>query len=185
MAAGVSTRLFKLYRGSGLGHRAALTLAGGVPQTKRFAFTAEDGDVILADATSRQVTDAVTTNGSKTVTSATGAFTAADVGKPISGTGIPAATTIASINSSTSVQTSANSTATATGVTVTIGAAFTIALPAASLGAKVTVKCLSANDVTLDPPGAATIDGASTLVLSTQYQAAQLVCDGTNWYTVN
>ena len=69
----------------------------------------------------RVVTDGATTSGNKTVTSATANFTAEDVGSPISGTGIPASTTIASVQSATSVTTSANSTATATGVTITVG----------------------------------------------------------------
>ena len=70
---------------------------------------------------SRQVTDGVTTNTDATVTSATAAFTAADVGASISGTGIPAGTKIASINSATSVELTANATASATGRTFTIG----------------------------------------------------------------
>lgn len=185
MASGVSTRLFKLYRANGLGHAAALKFAGGAPQVKRHACTIVDGDVILADATSRAPADGVTTINTKIVTSATAAFTAADVGKTISGTGIPGGATIVTVNSGTSVTTSANSTASGTGITITIGGAFTVTLPTATEGAKVTVKCLSANDVTLDPPGSVTIDGAATLVLATQYQAAQLVSDGANWFKVN
>lgn len=69
----------------------------------------------------RTVTDGVTANTDATVTSATAAFTAADVGSVISGAGITAGTTIASINSATSIEMSAPATATATGVTLTIG----------------------------------------------------------------
>lgn len=72
---------------------------------------------------SRTVSDGVTTNTDATVTSSTGAFTQADVGKLISGTGITAGTTIASINSSTSIELSAAATADGTGLTLTIGAA--------------------------------------------------------------
>lgn len=72
---------------------------------------------------SRVVTDGATTNNDKTVTSLTAAFTAADVGKSISGTGIPTGAYIVSINSSTSVEISANATATATSVSITIGLA--------------------------------------------------------------
>lgn len=71
----------------------------------------------------RTVTDGATTNTDATVTSATAVFTPDDVGKPISGTGIPAAATILSYTSATSVEISANATATATGVTLTIGVA--------------------------------------------------------------
>lgn len=69
----------------------------------------------------RAVTDAATTSGSATLTSATAAFAASDVGAPISGTGIPAATRITAVNSATSVTMSANATATGAGVSVTIG----------------------------------------------------------------
>jgi hypothetical protein len=69
----------------------------------------------------RTVTDGVTTSGNKIVTSATAVFSATDVGAKISGTGIPANTTIASVQSATSVTTSANSTADGAGVSVTVG----------------------------------------------------------------
>lgn len=70
----------------------------------------------------RSPVDGVTTNGSAVVTSATAAFTQGDVGATISGAGIPASTTIASVQSANSITLSANATATATGVTLTIGA---------------------------------------------------------------
>jgi hypothetical protein len=65
-------------------------------------------------------TDAVL-NTTTTVTSATAAFTSADVGRTISGTGIPAATTIASVTNATTIIMSAAATATAAGVTITLG----------------------------------------------------------------
>jgi hypothetical protein len=73
------------------------------------------------EVATRFVTDGVTTNASATVTSATAVFTAYDVGKKISGAGIPALTTILSVQSATSITLSANATATATGVALTIG----------------------------------------------------------------
>ena len=73
---------------------------------------------------SRVVTDGVTTSGSATVTSATAAFIANDTGKVITGTGIPAATTILSVQSPTSITLSANASATGAGVTLTIGVAY-------------------------------------------------------------
>lgn len=78
--------------------------------------------VVAPSAPARTVTDGVTTNTSNTVTSATAFFQSTDVGKSISGAGIPANTTISSINSSTSVVISAPATATATAVTFVIGA---------------------------------------------------------------
>lgn len=69
----------------------------------------------------REVTDGATTSGDATVTSATALFTQVDVGKPISGTGIPLGATILSVTSATSIEISANATATAAGVTLVIG----------------------------------------------------------------
>jgi predicted phage gp36 major capsid-like protein len=88
-------------------------------------------DYLTATRT-RVLTDAATTNADATVTSATGAFTSKDVGRPISGAGIPAAATILSINSATSIELSANATATATGVTVTINTTKKVELGTAS-----------------------------------------------------
>lgn len=75
----------------------------------------------------RTVTDGVTTNASTAITSATAAFSVDDIGKPISGTGIPAATTIAAVTSTTAATLSANATATGTSVTFTIGVALATA----------------------------------------------------------
>jgi hypothetical protein len=70
----------------------------------------------------RVVTDGVL-NSTTTVTSATAQFSKADIGAPISATGIPAATTIASVESATSITLSAAATATASSVSITIGRA--------------------------------------------------------------
>jgi len=67
------------------------------------------------------VSDGVTTSGANTLSSATAAFTSADVGRVVSGTGIPVGTTIASVTSGTAVVLSANATATGTGVSVSFG----------------------------------------------------------------
>lgn len=67
----------------------------------------------------RTLADGVTTSSDATVTSATGAFVDGDVGLPISGTGIPSGSRIAAINSTTSIEVTANATASAT-VTLTI-----------------------------------------------------------------
>lgn len=63
----------------------------------------------------------------------------------------------------------------------------TINLPAAasSTGKIYYVKKLSAsNSVTVDGADSETIDGATTQVLSTQYDALAIVCDGTGWYII-
>jgi hypothetical protein len=77
-----------------------------------------------AQAGSRVVTDGVTTNASTTITSATAAFSAKDIGKTVSGTGIPAGATIVSLTAgseSTSAVLSAAATAAGTGLSITIG----------------------------------------------------------------
>lgn len=75
---------------------------------------------VMSTRASRTVTDGVTTTTDQTVTSATAAFVAADVGSAITGTGIPTGAWITAINSGTSVEISAAATATATGVSLTI-----------------------------------------------------------------
>jgi hypothetical protein len=72
-------------------------------------------------ALARTVTDGATTLNSANVTSATAAFTAADVGKAISGTGIPVGSAILSVTNATTVVITSNATSTGTGRTLVIG----------------------------------------------------------------
>lgn len=66
-------------------------------------------------------TDGATTNGSTTLTSASGGgFVSALVGASISGAGIPAGTTVAAVGGPSSLTMSASAIATATGVRVTV-----------------------------------------------------------------
>jgi hypothetical protein len=69
---------------------------------------------------SRTVSDGVL-NTTTTVTSATAAFTAADVGAYVTGVGITGGTTIASVTNATTIILSAAATATASGVALAIG----------------------------------------------------------------
>jgi hypothetical protein len=71
----------------------------------------------------RTVTDGATTSGSAAISSSTAAFSGDDIGKPISGTGIPAGATIIAVASGTAATLSANASATGTGVTFTLGVA--------------------------------------------------------------
>jgi hypothetical protein len=68
------------------------------------------------------------------------------------------------------------------------GGAFTVTLPAAAsnTGMVVTIKKTdsSSNAVTVDANGAETIDGATTVALSSQYEAITLACDGTGWHVI-
>ena len=68
----------------------------------------------------RNVTDGVT-NSTTLLTSATANFQSGDVGRPVSGAGIPTGTVIASVTSTTNVVMSQVATASASGVTVTLG----------------------------------------------------------------
>ena len=73
----------------------------------------------------RTVTDGVTTNASAAITSATAVFDESDVGKPISGSNIPAGAYIATVTSATAATLSANATGSGTGITFSIGVAYT------------------------------------------------------------
>jgi len=75
---------------------------------------------LLGGQSPRQVTDGAT-NSNTTVTSATASFNSGDIGRGISGTGIPVGAIITAFASATSVTISAPATATATGVTLTLG----------------------------------------------------------------
>lgn len=68
----------------------------------------------------RSVAGVGTTSGSAALTGSANSFFAADVGAPISGTGIPAGATIASVTSGTAATLSANATATGS-ITASIG----------------------------------------------------------------
>jgi hypothetical protein len=68
----------------------------------------------------RTPTDGATTNLSTTVTSATALFNQSDVGATITGTGIPASTTIVSVQSATSATMSAAATATGSSLSIVI-----------------------------------------------------------------
>ncbi len=106
--------------------------------------------------TTRTVADGTTTNGSTTVGSATAAFTAADVGNPITGTGIPALATITSVTSPTVAEISAPATITGAAVSVTITAqARSIGAQAPALGTSPTD-----NGVSIELYGHAYIGGA-------------------------
>lgn len=95
-------------------------------------------------------------------------------------------------NTSVSVATTTSASYTAAAATVILANAnsnnITVNLPAASgkTGRVYVVKKIdsSVNTVTIDGNSAETIDGAATVVLSTQYDVRRLVCDGTNWMLI-
>jgi hypothetical protein len=75
----------------------------------------------ILTANAQSFADGATTSGSNVLTSATAAFTTADVGCMVAGSGIAAGSRIIRRVSATSVELSRNCTATASGVTFTIG----------------------------------------------------------------
>lgn len=69
---------------------------------------------------------------------------------------------------------------------VDTGVAVTVTLPSAALNAEVVIKDSTgeANDqnITVNTPGAETIDGAASLTISSNYESVRLVSDGSNWF---
>jgi hypothetical protein len=102
---------------------AAIPVVGGsaVSATADTSYTAPAHTVtILGGQGPRQVTDGVT-NSTTLLTSATALFNSGDIGRPVSGSGIPAGTVVAAFASATNVTMSQPATASASGVTVTLG----------------------------------------------------------------
>lgn len=69
---------------------------------------------------------------------------------------------------------------------VDTGTTVTVTLPSAALNAEITIKDSTgeANDqnITINTPGAETIDGAASLTISSNYESVRLVSDGSNWF---
>ena len=63
---------------------------------------------------------------------------------------------------------------------------FTVTLPTAVgiTGRTYTIKSISTGTVTIDGAGSETIDGATTVGLSSQYQFRTIVSDGSNWSVI-
>lgn len=119
-----------------------------------------------AESLPRIVTDGVTTTGSKAITSAAAGFGAADVGAAISGSGIPAGTTIAAVSSTSTATLSANASATGTGVALVVGQALaTATYPTA-------MRPLSFID------GAITIGGVASCVTEVTFGGEHDLADG-------
>ena len=68
----------------------------------------------------------------------------------------------------------------------TSGGVATVTLPAASTDAFIVIKDKSGNantnNITINTPGAETIDGAANLVVDSNFSSTILVSDGTNWF---
>lgn len=109
----------------GSGNRAAMQAVNGGPGSTPIAY--------IRTAPADLVSDGVTTNGSRTVTSAAAGFTTGKHrGQPISGTGIPFNAVIVSVTSTTSVEISDPATSSGTGRSLKFGNAQ--ATPAEEIG---------------------------------------------------
>lgn len=68
------------------------------------------------------------------------------------------------------------------------GGAFAVTLPLPTSGRYLVIKdsggMALANNITINPHAAETIDGAASLILNLNYQSATLVSDGTNWFVL-
>jgi Tfp pilus assembly protein FimT len=106
----------------------------------------------------RSLTDAVTNNGSTTLTSATAYFTAADVGKPVVGTTLVAGTQIVSVQSATSatLSTAAVNPSDVNGVIIN---PFTSTV---TVGGTVVVYTVTGNTITRSENGVVTTIASST-----------------------
>ena len=69
---------------------------------------------------------------------------------------------------------------------VNTGTAVVVTLPSPSSNAEISIKDstggANSNNITINTPGAETIDGAANLVLSSNYESVRLVSDGSNWF---
>jgi hypothetical protein len=101
------------------------TTTGGQSTSPALVGTISSGATITftdtGAATSAGAVPAINNTGSTVVTSATANFAAADVGKTITGSGIPASTTITSVTNATTIVLSAPPTTTGAGVTLSWG----------------------------------------------------------------
>lgn len=126
---------------------------------------------------SRAVADGVTTSASAVITSATAAFSQADVGKLlVASAGVTAGTVLASVQSATNATLSANATATGTAITFTIGA--TLATATYAAGAS---KPLTFNHASLMVAGSAvkiteiTVSGDNGLKVDRRFLGSGLI----------
>jgi hypothetical protein len=121
----------------------------------------------------RTLTDMVTNNGSPTLTSATAYFTAADVGKPVVGTTIPAGTSISSVTNATTATLSANAINPTDTTTLTAINPFTSSV---TIGGTVVVYTVSGSTITRTENGVITTIASST---------DQLLPQTTDWQQSN
>ena len=140
--------------------------------------------------TARVVEDVVTTSTSTTLTSATGAFTAADTGKVIAAGGIPAGTTVTYVSatqltlSQAATETSSDGTAIlGTPVNLT-GKTFTAPQVRPSAASTVVLATMTLDQTTYLTTGqlVASLTGAQTQDLASGYWDLPCVTDVATWW---
>lgn len=156
----------------------------------------EAGNAFTSSSTSRNGGDVYVYGGQPTVSGTVGnvilAYSNTLTGKVGVGTSAPKSTFHTSgsvgmkIASKTATYTAADETIILCDAT---SASFTINLPA-STGVTDRIYIIkktdsSANTVTIDGNASETIDGATTKVISTQYDKVIIACDGSNWHVIN
>lgn len=99
------------------------------------------------------------------------------------------ATPTASLTTTTATKTAAYTSTASDDYLLADGAsaAFTITLHAAATATKpLTIKRINsgANNITIDPNASETVDGATTRVLTQQYESVTMVSNGSNWFVV-
>lgn len=98
--------------------------AAAVSATIETSYTTPAQSVTIFKATGARIVVDGVTNSTTTVTSATAAFGAGDLGRSISGGTIPSGSVITAVASTTSVTVSAAATGSASGVTLTLGGGY-------------------------------------------------------------
>jgi hypothetical protein len=137
----------------------------------------------------RTVTDGVTVNASSTLTSATAAFTASDVGNPITGTNIQTSTTISGYTNATTVTLSKPATASGSPVTFKIyGDGNRSVMDAVTTHGSTTITSVTAYFTAADigrPVCGTTLTAGTTIVSVQSATSATLSAAATNPLDIN
>ena len=108
----------------------------------------------------RPLTDGVTSSGSKTLTSATAAFGAGDVGRALTGANIPSGTTIASVTNATTVTMSSSATGSGSALAFAVGAPYAVVSPNATAPSSISLTLSALKASTDDAPYSYTISAS-------------------------